>query len=79
MDGKHNEVELQTKPTPKTHYIRILFGIMQKKHQCKHKHVVWKKMGKKIHIPIFRLKMKMGLNLLFKMFMLHLTILNLSM
>jgi hypothetical protein len=52
---------------------------MQKIHQCKHKHVVWKKMGKKIHIPIFRLKMKMGLNLLFKMFMLHLTILNLNM
>jgi hypothetical protein len=52
---------------------------MQKKHQCKHKHIFWKKMRKKIHIPIFRLKMKMGLNLLFKMFMLHLTILNLSM
>ncbi len=79
MDGKHNEVELQTKPTPKIHYIRVLFATMQKKHQCKHKHIFWKKMRKKIHIPIFRLKMKMGLNLLFKMFMLHLTILNLSM
>jgi len=27
-DGKHNEVELQIKPTPKIHYIRVLFATM---------------------------------------------------
>jgi hypothetical protein len=53
VDGKHDEAELQTKPTPKTHYIRVLFGIMQKKHQCKHKCVVWKKIGQKYTHPHF--------------------------